>query len=149
MLSFFVFFSSRRRHTRCALVTGVQTCALPISTATIATLVTSPFLRHPLVTANALCSLQDLSGGRIALGLATGGSTVLAIGRPPATQAEIQAEIAALKSLFAGEGVEWLGSPVKPLRFPRIGRARWRERVGQYVKIPWFAVSLKKKKHIH
>src|SRR3546814_16365845 len=27
------FFSSRRRHTRCALVTGVQTCALPISPA--------------------------------------------------------------------------------------------------------------------
>src|SRR3546814_1143894 len=26
----FVFYSSRRRHTRCALVTGVQTCALPI-----------------------------------------------------------------------------------------------------------------------
>src|SRR3546814_2433784 len=25
------FFSSRRRHTSCALVTGVQTCALPIS----------------------------------------------------------------------------------------------------------------------
>src|SRR3546814_11651271 len=25
------FFSSRRRHTRCALVTGVHTCALPIS----------------------------------------------------------------------------------------------------------------------
>src|SRR3546814_8658641 len=30
MLCFF-FFSSRRRHTRFALVTGVQTCALPIS----------------------------------------------------------------------------------------------------------------------
>src|SRR3546814_16461652 len=29
MLGLF-FFSSRRRHTRCALVTGVQTCALPI-----------------------------------------------------------------------------------------------------------------------
>src|SRR3546814_6872523 len=28
---FFFFFSSIRRHTRCALVTGVQTCALPIS----------------------------------------------------------------------------------------------------------------------
>src|SRR3546814_7712981 len=27
---FFFFVSSRRRHTRCALVTGVQTCALPI-----------------------------------------------------------------------------------------------------------------------
>src|SRR3546814_1838189 len=29
-LSICLFFSSRRRHTRCALVTGVQTCALPI-----------------------------------------------------------------------------------------------------------------------
>src|SRR3546814_17287111 len=29
-MMFFVFFASRRRHTRCALVTGVQTCALPI-----------------------------------------------------------------------------------------------------------------------
>src|SRR3546814_3719535 len=29
------FFSSRRRHTRCALVTGVQTCALPICAAHI------------------------------------------------------------------------------------------------------------------
>src|SRR3546814_1008152 len=28
---FTFFFSSRRRHTRCALVTGVQTCALPIA----------------------------------------------------------------------------------------------------------------------
>src|SRR3546814_6998477 len=28
---FFFFFSSRIRHTRCALVSGVQTCALPIS----------------------------------------------------------------------------------------------------------------------
>src|SRR6184192_3978456 len=30
---FVFFFSSRRRHTRCRLVTGVQTCALPISQA--------------------------------------------------------------------------------------------------------------------
>src|SRR3546814_16842989 len=31
MIFVVLFFSSRRRHTRCALVTGVQTCALPIS----------------------------------------------------------------------------------------------------------------------
>src|SRR3546814_14466661 len=30
MRGLYFFFSSRRRHTRCALVTGVQTCALPI-----------------------------------------------------------------------------------------------------------------------
>src|SRR3546814_7656816 len=35
----FVFFPSRRLHTRCALVTGVQTCALPIS-------LTLALLRH-------------------------------------------------------------------------------------------------------
>src|SRR3546814_9218724 len=29
-ISYLFFFSSRRRHTSCALVTGVQTCALPI-----------------------------------------------------------------------------------------------------------------------
>src|SRR3546814_9375653 len=31
MYDLMFFFSSRRRHTSCALVTGVQTCALPIS----------------------------------------------------------------------------------------------------------------------
>src|SRR3546814_7204270 len=31
VFDFFFFYSSRRRHTICALVTGVQTCALPIS----------------------------------------------------------------------------------------------------------------------
>src|SRR3546814_8587701 len=35
----FLFFSSRRRHTRCALVTGVQTCALPISVSDLAEMV--------------------------------------------------------------------------------------------------------------
>src|SRR3546814_17250810 len=40
------FFSSRRRHTRCALVTGVQTCALPISVA-YAILMESSVLADP------------------------------------------------------------------------------------------------------
>src|SRR3546814_5073675 len=43
---FFVFFfSSRRRHTRCALVTGVQTCALPISAKDPGATLSSPRLR--------------------------------------------------------------------------------------------------------
>src|SRR3546814_5486530 len=36
------FFSSRRRHTSCALVTGVQTCALPISVPRTQPLVVQP-----------------------------------------------------------------------------------------------------------
>src|SRR3546814_6038588 len=41
-------FSSRRRHTRCALVTGVQTCALPISTPEVRT---HTFCAWPALTA--------------------------------------------------------------------------------------------------
>src|SRR3546814_4375619 len=40
------FFSSRRRHTRCALVTGVQTCALPISAVVLDVEVAVPGLRQ-------------------------------------------------------------------------------------------------------
>lgn len=101
------------------LTVSLTLAALDAPKATIATLVTSPFMRHPIITAAALSSIDDLSGGRVALGLATGGSTVLAIGRPPATQREIRAEMAALKGLFAGEPIEWNDAPVKPLRFAR------------------------------
>src|SRR3546814_2247938 len=45
----FVFFSSRRRHTRCALVTGVQTCALPISGVGVL------FITHDLRVAAQIC----------------------------------------------------------------------------------------------
>src|SRR3546814_5208836 len=41
------FFSSRRRHTRCALVTGVQTCALPILAALV-TFLASRSITRPL-----------------------------------------------------------------------------------------------------
>src|SRR3546814_947820 len=56
------FFSSRRRHTRCALVTGVQTCALPIfSDAAIAFAVIDPLTDdRPLDLAAALAG-QELS----------------------------------------------------------------------------------------
>src|SRR3546814_4340070 len=46
------FFSSRRRHTRCALVTGVQTCALPISRATLS----RPLLNQRLIRVDFSCA---------------------------------------------------------------------------------------------
>src|SRR3546814_1499431 len=58
------FFSSRRRHTSCALVTGVQTCALPICNG-----VNQPsgFLNVPVSTAEdgvrAFGSLQYIGSG--------------------------------------------------------------------------------------
>src|SRR3546814_15329661 len=50
-----VFFSSRRRHTRCALVTGVQTCALPICSA-----------RAPASCAENLPTCQRMIGSSVA-----------------------------------------------------------------------------------
>src|SRR3546814_16097796 len=40
------FFSSRRRHTRCALVTGVQTCAEPLVSQTLLGVAGEYFIQH-------------------------------------------------------------------------------------------------------
>src|SRR3546814_9238241 len=48
----FFFFSSRRRHTRCALVTGVQTCALPILIGLEILHIASPLLDSGLMRGN-------------------------------------------------------------------------------------------------
>src|SRR3546814_2824711 len=60
MLCFFC--SSRRRHTRCALVTGVQTCALPIYVKSggktrLSTLISGVFLLFLLVVLNPLVAI--------------------------------------------------------------------------------------------
>src|SRR3546814_4701221 len=47
------FFSSRRRHTRCALVTGVQTCVLPISGLSMQT------IDRRLIEIFAVCRVAD------------------------------------------------------------------------------------------
>src|SRR3546814_3693828 len=50
------FFSSRRRHTRCALVTGVQTCALPICIPARSTLVDAAEYAREFVPYGTPCS---------------------------------------------------------------------------------------------
>src|SRR3546814_19852508 len=72
LLTCFFFFSSQRRHTRCALVTGVQTCALPISLLQVefAIICVGIFLAADLldrlVEGGALAQLvQDRRGGHI------------------------------------------------------------------------------------
>src|SRR3546814_2560629 len=68
------FFSSRRRHTRCALVTGVQTCALPIYEASHPT----GSLKHRLARS---LFLYALCNGRLQAGQAvvdaSSGSTAI------------------------------------------------------------------------
>src|SRR3546814_20141624 len=64
-VSLFFFFSSRRRHTRCALVTGVQTCALPIYerstvSAALAPTCTVTVPEVPAVPSNSLMPLNSV-----------------------------------------------------------------------------------------
>src|SRR3546814_5660397 len=58
LIVFSFFLSSRRRHTRCALVTGVQTCALPICPETSVRGAVRPYART-LVEASAYYPVSD------------------------------------------------------------------------------------------
>src|SRR3546814_6235591 len=62
------FFSSRRRHTRCALVTGVPTCALPISYA---------YLAMQQARQDSGLSAEDISNPRIGLIAGSGGASTI------------------------------------------------------------------------
>lgn len=93
--------------------------AMETDNAQITPFVTGPFLRHPLVVANALSTLQDLSGGRMVLGLGTGGGNVIAVGRKPATQVEIRAYWDALENLMEGKSITWDKRSVASLQYPR------------------------------
>jgi alkanesulfonate monooxygenase SsuD/methylene tetrahydromethanopterin reductase-like flavin-dependent oxidoreductase (luciferase family) len=101
------------------LYVSMMVAAQEAPKAVIAPFVTSPFVRHPLVTANSLCSLGDLIGERVNLGLSTGGSNVMAIGHPPATQVQIRDYLQALQQLFAGKTSTYDGRPVSGLRHAR------------------------------
>ena len=100
------------------LIVSMTLASMDAPKATIASMVTSPFMRHPLVTANAFSTLEEIAPGRVALGLATGGSTVVAIGRNRATQKQIREEFDALQALFRGDATEFEGRPVSHLRYP-------------------------------
>ncbi|MFA7556110.1 MAG: LLM class flavin-dependent oxidoreductase [Spongiibacteraceae bacterium] len=81
--------------------------------------VTSPFIRHPLAAANALCSLDELSHGQVQLGLSTGGSNIMAIGHKPASQAKINDYWQAISRLFSGNSAQYENRPVAALQYPR------------------------------
>src|SRR3546814_4994826 len=55
---FYFFFSSRRRHTICALVTGVQTCALPISSRLAGRMSGARLIIIPAQSITRLCRME-------------------------------------------------------------------------------------------
>lgn len=75
--------------------------------------VTNLLTRHPTVTANATCALDELTGGRAMLGLGAGWSAVLGAGHRPSKLADLAAGIEELRTLFSGEEAELYGTRVR------------------------------------
>jgi 5,10-methylenetetrahydromethanopterin reductase len=77
--------------------------------ARLGTLATNPLTRHPAVTANAILTVHELSGGRAILGIATGDSAVRRVGARPARLADLEQAVGELRALVRGEPVDSAG----------------------------------------
>ena len=73
--------------------------------------VTNPFTRHPSVLAGAIATVEELAPDRVKFVIGTGYTSASTIGRKPATLAEMRACIATVKTLLAGEAVNFDGTP--------------------------------------
>jgi 5,10-methylenetetrahydromethanopterin reductase len=88
------------------LYVALTLAALHTSRMRLGPLVTNPLTRHLVVTASAIASVDELSGGRAVLGLGSGDSAIYTIGAPPATVGGLEDSIATLGRLTAGRAVE-------------------------------------------
>src|SRR3546814_11633704 len=125
MFSF--FFSSRRRHTRCALVTGVQTCALPISRLPAPRLPPAPRrIRAIHVGHRPAVQRRPAKPGANPVGLpGRVAPNIMRIAIIPARGGS--------KRIKDKNIVDFCGKPMISYALEEIGRESWRERVCQYV----------------
>lgn len=76
----------------------------------LGTCVTNPATREPSVTASALATLNEVSGGRMDLGIGRGDSARRVLGKAPTTMATLEDAIIAIKALVEGRTVEYEGT---------------------------------------
>ncbi len=84
----------------------------------LGTCVTNPATREPSVTASALAVLNEVSGGRMDLGIGRGDSARRVLGKPPTTMATLEEAIVVIKALVEGRAIEYEGAE---LRLPWTG----------------------------
>lgn len=82
------------------------------SRARLGVTVSNPRTRHPAVAASSCAAVQQISGGRFAFGISSGDSALRNIGVRPATVAELEAYVVALRDLTAGRTIDWDGTPL-------------------------------------
>jgi probable F420-dependent oxidoreductase len=76
----------------------------------LGTCVTNPATREPSVTASALAVLNEISGGRMDLGIGRGDSARRVLGKPPTTMATLEEAIEVIKALVEGRSIEYEGT---------------------------------------
>ena len=85
------------------------------TTLRLGTCVTNPATREPSVTASSLAVLDEVSGGRMDLGIGRGDSARRVLGKPPTTMATLEEAIRVIRALVAGETIGYEGTD---LHFP-------------------------------
>jgi probable F420-dependent oxidoreductase len=81
----------------------------------LGTCVTNPATREPSVTASALATLDELSDGRMDLGIGRGDSARRVLGKAPTTMASLEEAIRVIRALVGGETIAYEGTD---LHFP-------------------------------
>jgi probable F420-dependent oxidoreductase len=89
------------------------------TTLRLGTCVTNPATREPSVTASTLAVLDEISGGRMDLGIGRGDSARRVLGKPPTTMAHLEEAIIVIKGLVEGRTVTFEGTE---LTLPWSGR---------------------------
>jgi probable F420-dependent oxidoreductase len=85
----------------------------------LGTCVTNPGTREPTVTASALATINEISGGRMDLGIGRGDSARRVLGKPPITLANTEEAIKVIRDLVEGRTVTYEGTE---LHFPWTGK---------------------------
>jgi probable F420-dependent oxidoreductase len=75
--------------------------------------VTNPATREPTVTASAIATLNEVSAGRIDLGIGRGDSSRRVMGKPPTTLARLEEAALLIRDLVEGREVEQDGTPLQ------------------------------------
>ena len=79
----------------------------------LGTCVTNPGTREPSVTASTLAVLDELSGGRMDLGIGRGDSARRVLGKPPTTMATLEEAITVIKALVEGRSITFEGTDLE------------------------------------
>ena len=80
------------------------------TTLRLGTCVTNPATREPSVTASALAVLNEISGGRMDLGIGRGDSARRVLGKPPTSMKDLEEAVHVIRALVEGRPVEYEGT---------------------------------------